>query len=120
MDYFQMFLSGFISVLVVVLGFLLVKLVAMCGILGSTARFLLGNNSSYNEIADKEVSSLLDKIDSGEIIASLGKYTITAGNKEIWVGNFPYAYGHITDKDAKVSLKTFKRVRNLHLDLVSK
>lgn len=120
MDFFQMFLSGLISTLVVVLVFLVIKLAAMSGCLGSTARFLLGNNYDYNEVAEAEVSSLLDKIDSSEITASLGKHTITAGNKSIWVGNFPYAYGHITDKDARVSLKTFKRVRKLHIELASK
>lgn len=120
MDSFQMFLSGVISILVVVLVFLVVKLAAMCGALGNTARFLLGNNYSYSEVADAEVSSLLDKIDSGKITALLGKHTITVGNKEIWVGNFPYSYGHTDGKDARVSLKTFKRVRKLHIELASK
>lgn len=118
MDFFQMFLFVLGSLLGIVAVYCLVVLLAMSGCLGTTVRYLLGNNYSYNEIADTEVSSLLDKIDSGEISPTLGIYTITAGNKSIWVGNFPYAYGHIDGKDARVSLKTFKRVRELHMKLV--
>jgi hypothetical protein len=66
-------------------------------------------NNIYNEIWDRELNNLLDNYK----LKDIDNYTATLNGVEIWIGNYPYAYGtvHTNGHYGRPSRSTIYRLR---------
>lgn len=65
-------------------------------------------NYSYSDYADLFINSSLD---AGHVLKIKSRYSAELNGKELWIGNYPYAYGSIGLFDGLPSRRTVFRLK---------
>ena len=66
------------------------------------------SNSGVNLTYDAWLQKELDKPDP---VSCVGQYTCVVGGKVIWVGNFPYSYGHLYSPEIEALPRRATRIK---------